>query len=85
MAATEMLAISRIMIALMEQKYSRDIACIMTVIIGYGDGGHLSLLAARLLQPKVTSKIVRELAGINMAATNGDTRPCTARLMPMIL
>ena len=41
--------------------------------------------AARLLPPKLMSRMLRLLLGISIAAINGDRVPCTAKYKPIIL
>src|SRR4051812_36690999 len=42
----------------------------------------LIVFAARLLDPNVINKMLRLLAGINIAAIIGDKLPCTAKKIP---
>ena len=41
--------------------------------------------AARVLQPKVSSRMLSELDGIRMAAISGDRAPRTAKKRPITL
>jgi|GEM_PF-6754568 len=56
--------------------------CICLQLEAYGC---INNRAAILPLPKVTSKILSELAGIRMAATSGDRSPCTANERPTTL
>ena len=63
------------------QNYFQAPAYTMMGLSGKNDFSHdqnFSHLAAILLLPNVTSKMLNELAGIRMAAIKGDSTPCTA-------
>ena len=87
-AATEILAISKRIITLMQQNYfaaAHSLMRVISIIYDFNHAFNRSHLAARLLQPKVMSRMLRLLAGMRMAATRGDKRPLTAKNIPMML
>jgi len=55
------------------------------IITNSGEGYSFIRFASRLLLPKVISRMLRELLGISIAATNGDRLPCTAKNKPIML